>query len=139
LLFENLRIHQDSNSQGGSSLGSVRVHSFTLSYTLGSMRHDSRASLLVHNLVSPCFGREPKARVMTLRFYIWKIVKTKSLSHVVKKWYLDYEYALYSDIIHFRKLDMLIQHVFMFLGNFKPLVVKVFTSLKTQGIFGGCE
>jgi hypothetical protein len=26
-------------------------------------------------------------------FYIWKIVKTKSLSLVVKKWYLDYEYA----------------------------------------------
>jgi len=27
------------------------------------------------------------------KFYIWKITKTKSLSHVLKKEYLNYEYA----------------------------------------------
>ncbi len=43
-LFENLRVHQDSNPQSGSSLGSVKVHSLTLSYTLGSMKCDSQAS-----------------------------------------------------------------------------------------------
>jgi len=31
--LEDLRVHQDSNSQSGSSLGSVRVHSLTLSFT----------------------------------------------------------------------------------------------------------
>jgi hypothetical protein len=58
---------QDSNSQGGRSLGSVRVHSFTLSYTSGSMRCDSRAFLLARTLASPCLGCEPKARVATLK------------------------------------------------------------------------
>ncbi len=66
LLFENLGVHQDSNSQNGSSLGSVKVHSLTLSYTLGSMRCDSRASLLARNLASPYHGRNPKVRVTTI-------------------------------------------------------------------------
>ncbi len=36
------------------------------------MRCDSRASLLARNLASPCFGREPKARVTTFTiFYQW--------------------------------------------------------------------
>ncbi len=64
-LFEDPRVHQDSNSQSGSSLGSVKVHSFTLSYILGSMKCDSRASLLARTLASPCLGCEPKARVTT--------------------------------------------------------------------------
>jgi hypothetical protein len=33
--FKDSEVHRDSNSQSGSSLGSVRVHSFTLSYTPG--------------------------------------------------------------------------------------------------------
>jgi len=65
LLFENLGVHWDFNSQSGNSLGSVRVHSFTLSYIPGDVRCDSRASLLAHNFANPCFGREPKARVVT--------------------------------------------------------------------------
>jgi hypothetical protein len=56
---------QDSNSQNGSSLGSVSVHSLTLSYIPKNMRCDSWASFLAHTLVSPCLGREPKARVAT--------------------------------------------------------------------------
>jgi len=45
----------------------VEVHSLTLSYTPGSMRCDSRASLLAHTFASPYFHREPKARVATSR------------------------------------------------------------------------
>ncbi len=37
----------------------MRVHSLTLFFILGLL-------LLARNLASPCFGREPKARVMTL-------------------------------------------------------------------------
>jgi hypothetical protein len=67
---ENLRVHRDSNSQSGSSLRSVRVHSLTLSYTPGFMKCDSWASLLARTLASPCFGCEPKARVITCSLFI---------------------------------------------------------------------
>ncbi len=73
-IFENSRVHWDSNSQTGNSLGSVRVHSLALSYTLENMRCDSRASLLAFTLASPCLGREPKARVVTLVLYNLTIV-----------------------------------------------------------------
>jgi hypothetical protein len=43
--FENLKVHWNSNSQSGSSFGSVGVHSLALSYTFGSMKCDSRVSL----------------------------------------------------------------------------------------------
>ncbi len=59
------RVHWDSNSQSGSPLGSVWVHSLTLSYTLGSMKCDSWVSLLAHTFASPCLGRKAKARVVT--------------------------------------------------------------------------
>ncbi len=49
-----------------SSLESVRVHSFTLSCTPESIKCDSRASLLARTFASPCFSREPKARVVTI-------------------------------------------------------------------------
>jgi hypothetical protein len=61
LLSKHSGVHRDSNSQGGSSLGSVRVHSLTLSFT-------PRLPLLARNLVSPYFGREPKVRVATTTF-----------------------------------------------------------------------
>jgi hypothetical protein len=76
LLYENLRVHWDSNSQGGSSLESVKVHSLTLSYTLGNMWRDSRASLLTCNLASPYLGREPKARVVTMKKQDMSVVLT---------------------------------------------------------------
>jgi hypothetical protein len=66
-------IHWDSNSQNGSSLGSVMVHFFTLSHTLGNMKCDFWASLLARTFASPCFGCEPKAKVMTCHvrwFYV---------------------------------------------------------------------
>jgi hypothetical protein len=54
-------VHQDSNSQHGSSLGSVSGHSHTLSH--------SRASLLACTITSPCLGRMPKAKVATLKMH----------------------------------------------------------------------
>ncbi len=62
---ENSRVHWDSNSQSGSSLGSVDVHSLTLSHTPRNMKYESWASFLVRTFASPCFGREPRARVAT--------------------------------------------------------------------------
>jgi len=63
--FENSKIHRDSNSQSGSSLGSVGVHSLTFSYIPESMKCDSWASLLARTFASPCLGREPNAKVVT--------------------------------------------------------------------------
>jgi hypothetical protein len=65
LPFENLEIHWDSNSQNENSLGNVGVHSFALSYTFGSMKCESQASLLARTLASLCLVREPKAKVVT--------------------------------------------------------------------------
>jgi hypothetical protein len=53
----------------GAHLGVWGVHSFTLSYTLGSMKCNSRASLLARTFASHCLGREPKARVATTTFF----------------------------------------------------------------------
>jgi hypothetical protein len=61
----------ESNSHNGSSLGSVKVHSLTLFAPFALPRTymwcDFRASLLTCNLASPCIGREPKAKVATLK------------------------------------------------------------------------
>jgi hypothetical protein len=46
-------------------LGMWGVHSLTLSYTVGNMKCDSRASLLACTFVSPCLSHKPKARVTT--------------------------------------------------------------------------
>jgi len=58
------------NSQNESSLGNVRVHSLTFSYTPGSMRCDSWASFLARIVASPCLGRKPKARVATNKRWV---------------------------------------------------------------------
>ncbi len=63
--FENLGVHWDSNSQSGSSLESVEVHSLTLSHTPRSMKCDTRASLLAYTFASPCIGCKLKAKVAT--------------------------------------------------------------------------
>ncbi len=42
--FEKLKVHRDSNSQSGSSLGNVGVHSLALSHIPGNMKCDSWAS-----------------------------------------------------------------------------------------------
>ncbi len=58
----------------GVHLGVWRFNSPNLPYFQppGSMKCDFRASLLVRTFISPCFGRKPKARVMT--FYVCLIV-----------------------------------------------------------------
>jgi hypothetical protein len=66
----------DSNSQNGSSLGSVRVHSLTLFCTLRGMRCDSWTSFLARTLVNLYFDYEPKVRVATstmplLTYKLW--------------------------------------------------------------------
>ncbi len=58
-------LHRESNSQSGTSFGSVEVHSLTLSYIPKSMRCDSRASFMACTFASHCIGREPKAKVAT--------------------------------------------------------------------------
>ncbi len=68
-IFEDSRIHWDSNSQSGSSFGNVEVHSFRFSHILGSMKCDSQVSFLVHTFASHCLGRKPKTRVVTKYFY----------------------------------------------------------------------
>jgi hypothetical protein len=54
----------DSNSQNGSSFESVKVHSLTLFCSPESVRCDSWVSLLACNLASPCFGCEPKVKLI---------------------------------------------------------------------------
>ncbi len=55
-LFEDSRIHWDSNSQSGSPLESMWVHSMTPSYTPRNMKCDSQASLSARTFASPYFG-----------------------------------------------------------------------------------
>jgi hypothetical protein len=62
---KDLEVHRDSNSQSGSSLGSVKVHSLTLSYAPKNMKCYSRTLVLAPTFANPCLGREPKAKVAT--------------------------------------------------------------------------
>ncbi len=68
-----MELHRDSNSQSGSPFGNVWVQSFTLSYILGSVKCDSRASFLARTFASPWLGCEPKAKITTqpLPFCWW--------------------------------------------------------------------
>jgi hypothetical protein len=79
--FENSGVYWDSNSQSGSSLGSVRVHSLTLSYTPGSMTCDYGASYLAHTFASPCLGCEPKAWDVTFRVQLQSNEQKKVLKY----------------------------------------------------------
>jgi hypothetical protein len=75
-------------TQSESSFGSVKVHSFTLSYTPGNMKCDSWASFLACTLASPCLGREPKVRAATKRakgFEFMKIIFITNLNTVGSK------------------------------------------------------
>jgi len=65
LLSEVLGVHWDSISQSGSCLGSVKVHSPTLSYTPGSLWSDSCVSSCPATFQPLCLGRELKIRVVT--------------------------------------------------------------------------
>jgi hypothetical protein len=56
----------ESNSQHGSSLGSVRVHSLTLFALPGACEMTLGCPFWLATFQPPCLGREPKVRVATL-------------------------------------------------------------------------
>jgi hypothetical protein len=97
-LFENSGIHGDFNSQSENSLGSVEVHSLTLSYIHGSMKCDSWASFLACAFASPCLGHEPKARVATsetlLSYFLtlcWNFFKKFKLKvNIIEKRWVEF-------------------------------------------------
>ncbi len=66
MLYEDLGVHKDSNSQSGNSLENVKVHSLTFFCTPRGMKCDSCASLLARTFANPYLGREPKAKVATI-------------------------------------------------------------------------
>ncbi len=70
IAFWRFGVHWESNSQNGSSFGSVEVHFFTLSHTPGNIKCDSQTSLLARTLANPCLRRKPKARV-TIFLMLW--------------------------------------------------------------------
>jgi len=84
-LSEHSEVHRDSNSQGRSSLGSVRVHSLALSFT-------PELPLLARNLVSLCLGCEPKAKVAIWLIWWWykhvrvKCWPSKKYNKWIKRW-----------------------------------------------------
>ncbi len=69
-LSEHSGVHRESNSQHGSSLGSVRVLSLTPFCTLGGMRIRLSGLVLATPLQAFCLGRELKAKVATIFFQI---------------------------------------------------------------------
>jgi hypothetical protein len=87
LFFEDLRVHLNSNSQSESSLGSVEVHSLTLSHTPRSMKCDFWASLLAHTFLSPCLGCEPKATIV--------IGKLNKFNHNLDKGHVQFKIELF--------------------------------------------
>jgi hypothetical protein len=86
LLPKNSRVHQNFNSQSGSSFGSVEVHRFTFSSTPRNMKYDSWASLLARAFVSHCFSCEPKAKVATMKTRGLKKNGVKGSSLEAKLW-----------------------------------------------------
>jgi hypothetical protein len=64
--------------------GSVWVHSLKLSYTPGSIKCDSRVSLLDHTFASPCLGCEPKAKVATI---MWRCILKNIQKCFIKKYF----------------------------------------------------
>jgi hypothetical protein len=77
LLYEDLEVHPDFNSQSGNSLGGVEVHFLAFLHTPNSMKCDSRASFLACAFANPCLGHKLKVRVATITVLI-KIYYTKN-------------------------------------------------------------
>jgi hypothetical protein len=55
----------DSNSQHGSSLGSVKVHSLTLFALPGTCEMTPESPFWPTTLQPPCLSHEPEAKVVT--------------------------------------------------------------------------
>ncbi len=76
----------DSNSQHGSSLGSVRVHSLTLFALLGTWKMTFGSPFWPATLQPPCLDREPKARIATkdlcdLKGKAWKSLQALRMTY----------------------------------------------------------
>jgi len=106
LLSQNLWIHQDSNSQSENPLGSVWVHSFTLSYIPKNMKCNSWASFLACTFVIPYLGRKPKAKVVTLSLESISPKSAKFLNFKVCK--LDFLYLFAFQTMCIYHLSLLI-------------------------------
>ncbi len=61
MFFQDSRVHWDFNSQSGSPLENVWVHSLTPSYTPGNMKCDSRASLLAYTFANLALVANPRS------------------------------------------------------------------------------
>jgi len=93
LLSENSEVRRNYNFQSGSSLGSVKVHSFTLSHILKNMKCDPWASLLARTFASPNLGCEPKVNVVTLYLFIMKFISAKGCKLNLNTYQIDFEYV----------------------------------------------
>jgi hypothetical protein len=79
LFSKHLRVHRNSNSQGGSSFGNVRVHSLALSFIHGLL-------FLARNLASPCLGCDPKTRFTTNHVPLGKnVLSCPESTHVFRE------------------------------------------------------
>ncbi len=78
-LFENLRVHRDSNSQSWSPFGRVRVHSHSLSCTPRSIWSDSRAPFWLTTL-------QPLALVANLKLRLRQGVSNFSKLWLARLW-----------------------------------------------------
>ncbi len=117
LTSKDLGVHQDSNSQSGSPLGSVGVHSFTPSHILGSMKCDFRASLFAYTFTSPCLGREPKAKVATMEnnimHHLYHVPTSKFykfhgfIPNMCKVCYFMGLYCLHANLMHYLNIEVM--------------------------------
>ncbi len=75
---------------GLRQLGSVWVHSFTLSYTPWNMKCDFQASLLARTFASTCLGRKLKTKVATTTLDVnvtWELIASPKDKNVIGcKW-----------------------------------------------------
>ncbi len=120
-LFENLEIQWDSNSQNGSPLGSVRVHSFTLLQSLKAWNvtfglHSQLAPLQALALIaSPRLGSQQIQYQSWFWFFFWKVNLLLCIMHVVHTNYTTFvrinnNFMDYKDKIQSKKWVMLIKN-----------------------------
>jgi hypothetical protein len=71
----------------GTHFGSVEVHSLTLSHTPGSMKCDSRASLLACTFASPYFGCDLKFDFVVNLVWLIRAILITISSRYIECWY----------------------------------------------------
>ncbi len=124
-LSKDSEVHEDSNSQSGNSLGSVRVPSRTLSYTPKNMRCDSWVALLARTLASLCLGCKLKARVATSMTTSMSQRYFRFIFVVINVFMSSFTFTtkvLYFARTYLARENMEFHLVFTLCGNFNPLV-----------------